>query len=120
MRYALDSYGGTSPELWLYRGAWQEWPVTEANVLVPMSQADLRLKILAIYKHQSQKDEAPFPGPDPREFWERVRDRNRGTAEELQRLGLPGYYAMETFVVERNGERVENPVVPTSSLAEQA
>jgi glucosamine-6-phosphate deaminase len=119
VRHALDRYGGTSPELWLYRGAWQEWPVTEANVLVPMSQADLRLKILAIYKHQSQKDEAPFPGPDPREFWERVRDRNRGTAEELQCLGLPAYYAMETFVVERNGERVENPVVPTSSLGEQ-
>ncbi len=119
VRRALDGYTGTSPELWLYRGAWQEWPVTEANVLVPMSQADLRLKILAIYKHQSQKDEAPFPGPDPREFWERVRDRNRETAEELQRLGLPAYYAMEAFVVERDGQRLENPVVPTSSLADR-
>src|SRR5688500_15896618 len=44
------------PEVWLYRGAWQEWPVTEATVLVPMSQEELRIKIQAIFKHQSQKD----------------------------------------------------------------
>ena len=119
VRRALDIYRGPAPEVWLYRGAWQEWPVTEASVLVPISQADLRLKILAIYRHQSQKDEAPFPGPDPREFWERVEDRNRATAVELERLGLPAYYAMEAFVVERDGERLENPVVPTSSLADR-
>ncbi len=120
VRRALEIYDGPAPEMWLYRGAWQEWPVTEATVLVPMSQADLRLKILAIYRHQSQKDEAPFPGPDPREFWERVQDRNQATAVELDRLGLPAYYAMEAFVVEQNGERLRNPVVPTSSLADRA
>ncbi|UCG88710.1 MAG: glucosamine-6-phosphate deaminase [Gemmatimonadota bacterium] len=119
VRRALNIYRGPAPEMWLYRGAWQEWPVTEASVLVPMSQADLRLKILAIYRHQSQKDEAPFPGPDPREFWERVEDRNRETAAELERLGLPAYFAMEAFVVELDGERLENPVVPTSSLADR-
>jgi glucosamine-6-phosphate deaminase len=115
---ALEIYRGPAPEVWLYRGAWQEWPVTEASVLVPMSLADLRLKILAIYRHQSQKDEAPFPGPDPREFWERVEDRNQVTAAELERLGLPAYYAMEAFVVEQDRERLENPVVPTSSLTD--
>src|SRR4029077_5721410 len=26
------------PEVWMYRGAWQEWPVAEADVLVPMSE----------------------------------------------------------------------------------
>ncbi|MEP6781821.1 MAG: glucosamine-6-phosphate deaminase, partial [Gemmatimonadaceae bacterium] len=59
------------PEVWLYRGAWQEWPVTEATWLVPMSQEELKLKIQAIFKHQSQKDSAPFPGADEREFWQR-------------------------------------------------
>jgi glucosamine-6-phosphate deaminase len=119
VRRALEIYRGPAPEVWLYRGAWHEWPVSEASVLVPMSQADLRLKILAIYRHQSQKDEAPFPGHDPREFWERVEDRNQALAAELERLGLPAYYAMEAFVVERDGERLENPVVPTSSLADR-
>ncbi|HEX6668948.1 MAG TPA: glucosamine-6-phosphate deaminase [Gemmatimonadales bacterium] len=88
------------PEVWLYRGAWQEWPVTEATWLVPLSQEELRLKIQAIFKHQSQKDTAPFPGPDEREFWQRVEARNKGTAAELDRLGLAEYFAMEAYVVD--------------------
>jgi glucosamine-6-phosphate deaminase len=91
--------GMTSPEVWLYRGAWQEWPVTEATWLVPLSQEELRLKIQAIFKHQSQKDTAPFPGQDDREFWQRVESRNKGTADELNRLGLAEYFAMEAYVV---------------------
>jgi glucosamine-6-phosphate deaminase len=92
--------GRKAPEVWLYRGAWQEWPVTEATWLVPLSQEELRLKIQAIFKHQSQKDSAPFPGPDEREFWQRVEARNKGTAAELDRLGLAEYFAMEAYVVE--------------------
>ena len=88
------------PEVWLYRGAWQEWPVTEATFLVPLSQEELRLKIQAIFKHQSQKDSAPFPGQDDREFWQRVEGRNKGTAEQLDQLGLAEYFAMEAYVVE--------------------
>jgi glucosamine-6-phosphate deaminase len=89
------------PEVWLYRGAWQEWPIHEATRLVPLSQEELRLKIQAIFKHQSQKDSAPFPGGyDEREFWQRVEARNKGTAAELDRLGLAEYFAMEAYVVE--------------------
>jgi glucosamine-6-phosphate deaminase len=88
-----------APEVWLYRGAWQEWPVTEATWLVPISQDELRLKIQAIFKHQSQKDSAPFPGQDDREFWQRVDARNKETAALLDRLGLAEYFAMEAYVV---------------------
>jgi glucosamine-6-phosphate deaminase len=95
--------GISRPEVWLYRGAWQEWPVTEATWLVPLSQEELRLKIQAIFKHQSQKDTAPFPGPDEREFWQRVEARNKGTAAELDRLGLAEYFAMEAYVVDEPG-----------------
>ncbi len=94
------SSGGKRPEVWLYRGAWQEWAVTEATWLVPLSQEELRLKIQAIFKHQSQKDTAPFPGPDEREFWQRVEARNKATAAELDRLGLAEYFAMEAYVVQ--------------------
>lgn len=87
------------PEIWLYRGAWQEWPVTEATVLVPLSQEELTLKIQAIFKHQSQKDSAPFPGQDEREFWQRVEQRNKATAHQLDQLGLAEYFAMEAYVV---------------------
>jgi glucosamine-6-phosphate deaminase len=100
---ALAEYvarGNVRPEVWLYRGAWQEWPVTDATVLVPLSQEELRLKIQAIFKHQSQKDSAPFPGQDDREFWQRVQDRNTATAAQLNQLGLAEYFAMEAYVVE--------------------
>lgn len=90
-----------APEVWLYRGAWQEWPVTDATWLVPLSQEELRLKIRAIFKHQSQKDSAPFPGQDDREFWQRVEARNKDTAAFLDRLGLAEYFAMETYIVEK-------------------
>jgi glucosamine-6-phosphate deaminase len=99
---ALDEIrdaGGKLPEVWLYRGAWQEWPVTEATWLVPMSQEELKIKIQAIFKHQSQKDSAPFPGQDEREFWQRVDQRNKETAATLDRLGLAEYFAMEAYVV---------------------
>jgi glucosamine-6-phosphate deaminase len=105
IQQALEEFvssGGGRPEVWLYRGAWQEWPVTEATWLVPLSQEELRLKIQAIFKHQSQKDTAPFPGPDEREFWQRVEARNKGTAAELDRLGLAEYFAMEAYVVEES------------------
>ncbi len=95
---ALDERGGARPEVWLYRGAWQEWSITEADVLVPLSQDELRAKILAIFKHQSQKDTAQFPGGhDDREFWQRVEARNLETAAHADRLGLPEYYAMEAY-----------------------
>ena len=97
---ALKDITFPRPEVWLYRGAWQEWPVTDATWLVPMSQEELRKKIQAIFKHQSQKDSAPFPGQDDREFWQRVDARNRDTAAQLDRLGLAEYFAMEAYVVE--------------------
>jgi len=93
---ALDA---PRPEVWLYRGAWQEWSVADATWLVPLSQEELRLKIQAIFKHQSQKDSAPFPGADDREFWQRVEARNKDTAALLDRLGLAEYFAMEAYVI---------------------
>jgi glucosamine-6-phosphate deaminase len=114
---ALEQYSGETPEVWYYRGAWQEWPVSEADVLVPLSEEELRLKILAIYKHQSQKDKAPFPGQDDREFWQRVEERNSGTARIVDQLGLPEYFAMEAYVVRHGGKPVEQPHLSTAELA---
>ncbi|MEP6905266.1 MAG: glucosamine-6-phosphate deaminase, partial [Gemmatimonadales bacterium] len=113
---ALEQYTGDQPEMWYYRGAWQEWGVGTADVLVPLSEDELRQKILAIFKHQSQKDRAPFPGQDEREFWQRVDERNKNTAAVVDRLGLPEYFAMEAYVVRRNGAPVKPETVPTSAL----
>jgi glucosamine-6-phosphate deaminase len=89
-------------ELWLYRGAWQEWEPHEIDMAVPLSPDEVQRKRLAIFKHESQKDKAVFPGPsDPREFWQRAEDRNRETARLYDRLGLPEYEAIEGFVLHR-------------------
>jgi glucosamine-6-phosphate deaminase len=89
-------------ELWLYRGAWQEWEPHEIEMAVPLSPDEVERKRMAIFKHESQKDRALFPGPnDPREFWQRAEDRNRATAELYDRLGLPEYEAIEGFVRHR-------------------
>ncbi|MGC3966355.1 MAG: PIG-L family deacetylase [Pirellulales bacterium] len=96
--WELEQETGARPEALLYRGAWQEWPPHEIEIAVPLSPRDLDLKKQAIFRHESQKDEALFPGGDEREFWQRAEDRNRGTADIYNRLGLPEYYALEGFV----------------------
>lgn len=84
--------------VWLYRGAWAEWEIHEIEMAVPMSPDQVMQKRLGIFKHQSQKDGVVFQGTDAREFWQRAEDRNRGTAELYNKLGLAEYEAMEAFV----------------------
>ena len=85
-------------QVWLYRGAWQEWEPEKIEMAVPISPDELMRKRTAIFKHESQKDKALFPGADPREFWQRAEDRNRGTAKLFDDLGLAEYEAIEAFV----------------------
>lgn len=84
--------------LWMYRGAWHEFETHEIEMAVPISPKELERKKHAIFKHQSQKDRAVFPGDDAREFWQRAEDRNRETAKAYDELGLAEYEAMEAFV----------------------
>lgn len=103
IQMALERYNRArtvqGPLVWLYRGAWQEWEIHQADVFTPISRAEMARKIEAIFKHESQKDRAMFPGAyDDREFWQRARDRNTATAQALNQLGLPEFYAAEAFV----------------------
>ena len=62
--------------LWMYRGAWQEWDVADAEMAVPLSPEEVEIKREAIFRHQSQKDRPLFPG----------------------KLGMAEYQAIELFV----------------------
>lgn len=84
--------------IWMYRGAWAEWPIENIEMCVPMSPEELRAKRNSILKHASQMESAPFLGNDERLFWQRAEDRNRGTAKLYDDLGLASYEAMEAFV----------------------
>jgi len=83
--------------VWLYRGAWHEWESYQIEMAVPMSPDQVLKKRHAIFYHQSQKDGVMFLGDDSREFWVRVEDRNRLTAEKYNNLGLADYAAIEAF-----------------------
>jgi glucosamine-6-phosphate deaminase len=85
-------------EVWLYRGAWQEWEPETIEMAVPLSPDEVLRKRNAIFRHQSQKDRAMFPGTDEREFWQRAEARNRATAQLYDKLGLAEYEAIEGFV----------------------
>ncbi|MFO1063635.1 MAG: glucosamine-6-phosphate deaminase [Pirellulales bacterium] len=93
----MRNEGVELPEVLMYRGAWQEYALDEIEIAVPLSPSDIDLKREAIFMHESQKDEALFPGSDPREFWQRAEDRNKGTAEKYNQIGLPEYFALEAF-----------------------
>ena len=84
--------------LWLYKGAWQEWDITEIEMAIPMSPDQVIKKRHGIFIHQSQKDSVPFQGSDDREFWQRAEERNANTAKLYAQLGLTQYAAMEAFV----------------------
>jgi glucosamine-6-phosphate deaminase len=84
--------------LWLYRGAWQEWDIADMEMTIPIGPKDMQRKKNAIFKHQSQKDAAMFPGNDDREFWQRAEQRNTQTAQKYNALGMAEYEAMEGFV----------------------
>jgi len=84
--------------VWLYRGAWQEWDVADADMAVPLSPEEVNIKREAIFKHQSQKDRPLFPGSDKREFWLRAEQRNHDTATLFDKLGMAEYQAIELFV----------------------
>ncbi|HUG17667.1 MAG TPA: glucosamine-6-phosphate deaminase [Planctomycetaceae bacterium] len=89
---------GIVPEVWLYRGAWQDYEPYEIEMAVPLSPEVALRKKMAIFKHESQKDRALFPGSDEREFWLRAEQRTKDTARRYNHLGLPEYFALEGFV----------------------
>ena len=84
--------------IWLYRGAWMEWELGRVDMAVPLSPDEVVMKRHAIFRHLSQKDIVPFPGEDPREFWQRAEERTQNTARLYDQLGMAEYQAIEVFL----------------------
>lgn len=83
--------------VWLYRGAWHEWPIDEIQMAIPMSPEEVLKKRFGIFKHQSQKDGVVYQGSDSREFWQRAEARNSDTSRLYNALGFTEYSAIEAF-----------------------
>ena len=88
----------TQTHVWLYRGAWMEWELGRVDMAVPLSPDEVVKKRHAIFRHLSQKDIVPFPGEDPREFWQRAEERTSNTAKLYDQLGMAEYQAIEVFL----------------------
>lgn len=85
--------------VYLYRGAWEEWPLERISMAVPMSPDEVAAKRRCVLMHTSQLAvNTPFMGGDDREFWERAEARNRELADAYRKAGLAEYEAMEAFV----------------------
>jgi glucosamine-6-phosphate deaminase len=93
---ATESWSNEA-ELWLYRGAWAEWSLDEIDLAVPLSPDEVLRRRRAIFRHETQKDQALFLGNDRREFWQRTEDRSRRIAQSYDALGLAEYEAIEAF-----------------------
>jgi glucosamine-6-phosphate deaminase len=60
---------------------------------VPLSPAEMRSKLEAVYRHQSQRSQTP----SSTELWQETGTLDCSTAAAFDRLGLAEYEAMETF-----------------------
>ena len=101
LREALARSAGSAwlaaTELWLYRGAWAAWQPDEIDLAVPLSPQEVLRRRRAIFRHETQKDQALFLGDDQREFWQRTEDRSRELAASYNAIGLAEYEAIEAF-----------------------
>jgi len=85
-----------SPRIFLYRGAWGDFPLETATMLFPFSSAEEEQKKQAICCHTSQLNPM-FPGDDSREFWLRAQEFNRNIAEKVNNVLGSEFYAIEAF-----------------------
>jgi glucosamine-6-phosphate deaminase len=84
-------------QVWFYAAAERPWPIHEVEMAVPLSPAELSLKLDCLYHHRSQRSQTPFLESQSGESWQQAEHNNRITAQQYDRLGLAEYEAMESF-----------------------
>jgi len=84
-------------QVWLYASSERPWSPHEINMAVPLSPAELAVKLDCLYHHRSQRSQTPFLGSQSGESWQQAENNNRATAQHYDRLGLAEYEAIESF-----------------------
>jgi glucosamine-6-phosphate deaminase len=93
-----------SCQVWLYASSERPWAPNEINMAVPLSPAELAVKLDSLYHHRSQRSQTPFLGSQSGESWQQAENNNRATAQRYDRLGLPEYEAIESFRQQKESE----------------
>jgi glucosamine-6-phosphate deaminase len=99
MRSALEPLrgGGEPYQIWFYAAAERPWPISDIEMAVPLSPAELSVKLDCLYHHRSQRSQTPFLENQSGESWQQAENSNRLTAQQYDRLGLAEYEAIESF-----------------------
>jgi glucosamine-6-phosphate deaminase len=84
-------------QIWLYASNERPWPPHEIDMAVPLSPAELAVKLDCLYHHRSQRSQTPFTQTQAGEGWQQAEQINRATAQQYDRLGLAEYEAIESF-----------------------
>jgi glucosamine-6-phosphate deaminase len=84
-------------QTWIYAAAERPWPIHEIEMAVPLSPAELSVKLDCLYHHRSQRSQTPFLENQSGESWQQAEHNNRVTAQHYDRLGLAEYEAIESF-----------------------
>jgi glucosamine-6-phosphate deaminase len=97
LRDCADDSWYPNCQIWLYASNERPWPAYEIDMAVPLSPAELAIKLDCLYHHRSQRSQTPFTGAQTGEGWQQAEQINRMTAEHYDRLGLAEYEAIESF-----------------------
>jgi glucosamine-6-phosphate deaminase len=84
-------------QVWLYASSERPWYPEEIDMAVPLSPAELAVKLDCLYHHRSQRSQTPFLEAQSGESWQQAENNNRATAQQYDRLGLAEYEAIESF-----------------------
>lgn len=84
-------------QIWLYASNERPWPPHEIDMAVPLSPAELAIKLDSLYHHRSQRSQTPFTEIQAGEGWQQAEQINRATAQQYDHLGLAEYEAIESF-----------------------
>ena len=87
----------TDCQIWLYASNERPWPPHEIDMAVPLSPAELAIKLDCLYHHRSQRSQTPFTDTQAGEGWQQAEQINRTTAQQYDHLGLAEYEAIESF-----------------------
>jgi glucosamine-6-phosphate deaminase len=105
---ALEQCGGEAwmkaCQIWLYSSSERPWSPDEINMAVPLSPAELAVKLDCLFHHRSQRSQTPFLGALSGESWQQAENNNRATAQRYDRLGLAEYEAIESFRQHKEAE----------------
>ena len=84
-------------QIWVYASNERPWRPQEIDMAVPLSPAELAIKLDCLYHHRSQRSQTPFTDTQAGEGWQQAEQINRATAKQYDRLGLAEYEAIESF-----------------------